>query len=160
MNWTVEQLIAHYERQGMSPPEALARVLDTTKEKMRKYRSRKKEVDGYMFDSCAEAEFYTRLIFERNAGLVADLELQPRFLLQEGFRGENGKWNRPIEYVADFQFLRILPDHLGDQTIVVDVKSAGTMTPLFRLKHKLFRKRYPLVLLELWAKRGKEWTQL
>ena len=36
---------------------------------------------------------------------ISDLELQPRFLLQESFK-KNGKTYRKIEYVADFAYSR------------------------------------------------------
>lgn len=106
-----------------------------------KYNARKKELDGHVFDSTAEARRYTQLKEEQRLGLISALELQPRFLLQEGFRDESGKWVRKIEYVADFRYLR------GGAEIVEDAK--GMATPLFTLKLKLFRAKFRKVRLDV-----------
>lgn len=129
------------QRMNLDP---IAGLRDTPAPK-EKYGRRKKEVDGIIFDSTAEARAYVQLKAMRDAGEIEDLVLQPRFLLQDGFRDLTGKWHRKIEYVADFSYDR-LPDHVR---VVVDVK--GVKVPVFLLKEKLFRKRYPDVLLELWG---------
>ena len=100
---------------------------------MSKYRARKTEIDGIKFDSKKEAKRYTELkLLERN-GDIEKLTLQPRFLLQEGFR-KNGKAYRKIEYVADFMYQQ------DGKLIVEDVK--GMKTDVYKLKQKLFEKRY------------------
>ena len=100
-----------------------------------KYHSRKVELDGNTFDSQKEAGRYAELKLLLRAGEILKIELQPEFVLQEGFR-HNGKWHRPIAYRADFRIT--YPD--GRQ-VVIDTK--GFKTPEYRLKLKLLLKRYP-----------------
>ena len=100
-----------------------------------KYRSKKVEVDGITFDSQKEANRYQELLLEKRAGLVLDIELQPSFELQEGYR-DAGKWVRPIVYIADFRVT-----YADGRVVVIDTK--GFRTKEYRLKKKLFRRRYP-----------------
>lgn len=68
-----------------------------------KYKNKKTQVDMYVFDSIAESRRYKELALLERAGEIKDLQLQPRFLLQESFK-KNGKTYRKIEYVADFMY--------------------------------------------------------
>lgn len=68
-----------------------------------KYKNKKTQVDMYVFDSIAESRRYKELALLEKAGEIKDLQLQPRFLLQESFK-KNGKTYRKIEYVADFMY--------------------------------------------------------
>lgn len=70
---------------------------------MNKYRNKKTQVDMYVFDSIAESKRYKELALLQRAGEIQNLELQPRFLLQESFK-KNGKTYRKIEYIADFMY--------------------------------------------------------
>lgn len=70
---------------------------------MNKYRNKKIQVDMYVFDSIAESKRYKELKLLERAGEISELELQPKFLLQEGFK-KNGKTYRKIEYIADFMY--------------------------------------------------------
>ena len=70
---------------------------------MNKYKNKKTQVDMYVFDSIAESKRYRELKLLERVGEIKDLELQPRFLLQESFR-KNGKTYRKIEYRADFMY--------------------------------------------------------
>lgn len=101
---------------------------------MNKYRNKKVIVDGKKFDSKKEGDRYKELRLLERAGEISDLELQPRFLLQDKFK-KNGKAYRKIEYVADFKYIE------NGKTIVEDVK--GMQTDVFKLKHKIFEKTYP-----------------
>ena len=101
---------------------------------MNKYRNKKIIVDDYIFDSIQESRRYKELKLLLRAGKIKDLELQPHFLLQEGFK-KNGKTYRKIEYIADFKYIE------NGKTIVEDVK--GLQTDVFKIKHKLFEKKYP-----------------
>lgn len=96
-----------------------------------KYHNTKTEVDGIRFDSKKEANRYCELKLLERQGLIANLELQPVFVLQEG-KGLT------IKYKADFRYLE--PD---GNYVVEDVKSKGTMTAVYRLKKKLLLKQYP-----------------
>lgn len=70
---------------------------------MNKYRNKKVQVDMYVFDSIAESRRYKELKILERAGEISNLELQPKFLLQDSFK-KNGKTFRKIEYVADFMY--------------------------------------------------------
>lgn len=101
---------------------------------MSKYRNKKVQVDRYIFDSIRESQRYKELKLLERAGTITDLELQPRFLLQDSFK-KNGRTFRKIEYIADFKYIE------NGKTIVEDVK--GMQTDVFKLKHKIFEKVYP-----------------
>lgn len=101
---------------------------------MNKYRNKKVIVDGKKFDSKKEGDRYKELKLLERAGEISNLELQPRFLLQDKFK-KNGKTYRKIEYVADFKYIE------NGKAIVEDVK--GMQTDVFKLKHKIFEKTYP-----------------
>ena len=105
-----------------------------------KYRNQKTQMDMYVFDSAKEAQRYRELTLLERAGEISNLELQPRFLLQESFK-KNGKTYRKIEYVADFRYAE------NGKTIVEDVK--GLQTDVFKIKHKLFEKKYPELELKI-----------
>lgn len=100
-----------------------------------KYRAKKAKVDGIKFDSKREANRYCELKLLEKANEIRNLELQPRFLLQDKFVDKHGKTHRKIEYVADFMYV----DKDGKK-IVEDVK--GMMTDVYKLKKKLFLNLY------------------
>lgn len=95
---------------------------------MSKYRNRKTEVDGILFDSRKEATRYGALKLAERAGMVRDLKLQVPFKLEV-----NGVL--VCTYKADF----VYEDKFGSQwkRIVEDCK--GYQTPVYRLKKKLMR---------------------
>ena len=103
--------------------------------KYSKYNAKKTIVDGHPFDSKREAERYCDLKLFLRAGEINNLELQPRFLLQDKFVDKQGNKHRKIEYVADFLYI----DKCG-KTIVEDVK--GVLTDVYKLKKKMFLKIY------------------
>lgn len=107
---------------------------------MNKYRNKKVILDDYVFDSIQESRRYKELKLLLKAKEIQDLELQPHFLLQESFK-KNGKTYRKIEYIADFKYKE------NGKTIVEDVK--GMQTDIFKLKHKLFEKKYPELELRI-----------
>lgn len=98
-----------------------------------KYGASKTVIDGIKFDSKKEADFYAELKLLEKAEVISDLVLQPVFVLQDAFVCK-GKKIRAITYVADFKYRQ------GDKTVVVDVK--GMRTDVYKLKRKLFLKRY------------------
>ena len=107
---------------------------------MSKYHNKKVQVDMYVFDSIAESKRYKELKLLEQAREISELELQPRFLLQEGFK-KNGKTFRKIEYIADFQYIE------NGRLVIEDVK--GKETEVFKLKRKLFEHEYPDYELKL-----------
>ena len=113
-----------------------------------KYNAKKVEIDGIKFDSKAEGEYYLHLKQQVTERQILGFERQKRMLLQEGFNveGVNGKI-RPIFYVVDF----IITENYGTLTYV-DVK--GMETDVFKLKKKLFMKRYNTALLKVKKTKG------
>jgi len=113
------------------------------KKRRSKYGNKKIEVDGYKFDSKAEAKYYQQLKWLQEHGEIKSFKLQPRYILQEAFE-KDGKKHRAIEYVADFEV-----HYSNGDIVVVDVK--GHETQVFKIKRKLFEKKYPykLVLVKL-----------
>lgn len=100
-----------------------------------KYRAKKTVVDGIEFDSKRESERYCELKLLEKANEIRNLELQPRFLLQDKFKDKTGKTHRKIEYVADFLYI----DKAG-RNVVEDVK--GVLTDVYKIKKKMFLKIY------------------
>lgn len=95
-------------------------------------------MDGITFDSKAEMNRYWELRVLEKQGLIADLELQPEYVLQEAFI-HNGKKIQAIKYRADFRYL----DTLRKRIVVEDVKAKTYQTEIYKLKKKLLLKRYP-----------------
>lgn len=93
-------------------------------------------MDGITFDSKAEMNRYWELKILEKKGLIAGLELQLEYVLQEAFI-HNGKKIQPIKYRADFRYR----DTLRNRIIVEDCK--GMATEVYKLKKKLLLKRYP-----------------
>jgi len=98
-----------------------------------KYKNKKVIYDGIKFDSLLEMRRYKELVILRDLGEIRNLELQPKFLLQDKFRHE-GKGIRAIHYVADFKYIR------GNTVIVEDAK--GMETDVYKIKKKLFLNQY------------------
>lgn len=106
-----------------------------SKPKRSKYGNKKTTLDGIVFDSKAEAKYYQQLKWLQECKEILFFRTQPRYLLQESFE-KDGKTHRKIEYVADFEV------HRKDGSIeVIDVK--GAETDVFKMKEKMFHKRYP-----------------
>lgn len=101
---------------------------------MNKYHNNKITVDGIKFDSKDEAKFYEALKDRKSKREILNFELQPKFVLQEGFK-KNGKTYKQITYKADFRVYM-----LDGSSYVVDVK--GMLTDVFALKLKLYNARY------------------
>lgn len=103
-----------------------------------KYKNKKIQVDMYVFDSIAESKRYKELALLERAGEIKDLQLQPRFELQESFKYQNNTI-RSISYIADFQYY----DCNTNKIVVEDVKSLITKKDkVYAIKKKLFLKKY------------------
>lgn len=102
---------------------------------MHKYHAVPSVVDNIRFDSKAEARRFEELKLLQKAGAIKRFQLQPSFILLDAYTKPNGEKVRPIIYKADFEVF--YPDHVE----IEDVK--GVETPIFKLKRKMFEKRYP-----------------
>ena len=113
-------------------------------EGMNKYHARKTEIDGIAFDSQAEARRYQELIMLVRAGEITGLAVHPRYVLLDPFVYQ-GKRVRGIEYEPDFVYRE------RGATIAEDVKGGHnvTATRTFEIKAKLFRHRYPDIILRI-----------
>jgi hypothetical protein len=105
------------------------KFINEPKPKVNKYGAEKTPVDGILFDSKAEANYYSELKLRQRAGDIKAFVIQPRFLLVEANNG-----NRRAEYRADFGIVE------NDGTFtVVDVK--GMETAMFKIKRKMFEEQ-------------------
>lgn len=100
-----------------------------------KYRNRKTEVDGILFDSKREAARYAELKMLERAGEIRGLELQPVFPV-----AVNGQ--KICKYIADFRYT----DRAGRE-VVEDAK--GVKTDVYRLKKKLVRALFGIEIEEV-----------
>lgn len=98
-----------------------------------KYHAKKATVDGITFDSRKEAGRYLTLKAMEEDGLIGNLRRQVRYELIPAF-DVDGKHYRPVFYVADFVYTA------DGKEVVEDVK--GMKTDVYRLKSKLFARRY------------------
>jgi hypothetical protein len=121
--------ISEAKKMGIKIPKDLER-------QDRKYKNLKPQIDGITFDSQKEANYYCELKIRKRIGEIEDFELQPGFLLQEGFRDKLGKWHRPIKYRADFRV-----KYFDGREEIIDTK--GKRTASYQIKKKLLLKHYP-----------------
>ena len=127
MNWTEEQFAEYQKRTGA----AIEPV------KKSKYNNRKTIVDGISFDSALEADKYSELKLSLKMGVINGFCRQAEFILQEGFG-----LTKPITYLADFVVF-----NLDGTAEVIDTK--GFCTETFKIKHKLFKAKFPRMELKL-----------
>jgi len=99
-----------------------------------KFGNHKTEVGGIVFDSGREANRYLELKLLQRGGAISNLELQPKFVLQEPFTRGTVKY-RAITYVADFRYIE------NGAEVVEDAK--GYATPEYLLKKKLLLAKWP-----------------
>lgn len=109
--------------------------------KPHKYRAQPVIVDGIRFDSKREAARYGELVLLARAGQIRALDVHPVFVLQDKFTRPDGKRVRAIKYEGDFAYVE------NGKQVVEDTK--GVETQVFRLKQKMFWKRYPHIELRV-----------
>jgi len=141
MNWSTAQVADVYKRRGDPCPVQTA-CGDGLKP--HKYHAQPVTIDDHRFDSILEARHYQALKILAEKGRISNLELQPRFVLQPKFKLPSGRTQRAIVFKGDFRFTE------NGRDTVVDSK--GFETPMFRLKQKLFRVKYPEIDLQIWGK--------
>lgn len=110
-----------------------------------KYKSKKTEVDGIVFDSKKEAKRYLELKAMMEAGEIQNLELQKKYVLIPSQKRLVGGKMKVIErecaYKADFTY------KVGDMTVVEDTK--GFKTKDYIIKRKLMLKVYGIQIREV-----------
>ncbi len=140
MNWSVKQYKEFLQRRGLNDTAGILDKIENSSEKSKplKYRNVKVPLDDHCFDSKREADVYCNLKACCSAGVISDLQLQPRFLLQDAFVDRFGKKQRAVYYIADFSYR-----DSDNRLVVVDVKSKATQAnAVYRLKRKFFLFRY------------------
>jgi len=144
----------------------------TPRKKMGKIKHIKTEIDGIMFDSIMESNYYLKCKKDLEVGLISKLELQPAYILQEKFmkidgqiiygtdpdfdkikRKSKAKTIQAIKYIADFKIT--YPD---GRVRIVDTK--GKATADFEIKRKMFEAKYPMYCLDviIWDKYNVDWV--
>lgn len=142
------------------------------KDTMGKIKHKKTEIDGIIFASKLEAQYYEKLKQDLKDGKIKEFSLQPEFILQEKFivvdgeviYGSNKDFDkikrktkaetvRQIKYIGDF----LITDNDGQQR-VVDTK--GKSTTEFEIKKKMFYAKFPMYKLEIliYNKKANEWV--
>ena len=125
-------------------------------QKGNKFKAKKIEVDGLKFDSLKESRRYQELLLLERAGEIKDLQTQVKYVLiptqrepdTVGVRGgiKKGKTiEKECSYYADF----VYTDTTTERTVVEDVKSPVTRTPVYRLKKKLMLFVYGIQVKEI-----------
>lgn len=99
--------------------------------KKNKFNAIKVHADGYTFDSKAEYQRYCELKLLYAAGKISHLVVHPKYDLMD------------CNYVGDFMYRE------NDKCVIEDVKSRATLTPISRLKMKMFRRMFPNIELRI-----------
>lgn len=116
-----------------------------------KYRNKRVEYEGNMFDSQAELDYYQYLKYLQSKWDVVKIELQPTYELQPKYETKNWEKIAAIKYKADFEVL-----YSNWFVDVVDVKWLPTETAL--MKRKVFMYKYPEKKLSWIIKFRWEWV--
>lgn len=119
-----------------------------------KYRNEKTEIDGIIFASRKEGNYYLRLKDQRSRGEIKDFKMQVPFILvpsQTDFKTVFDKKGLPkkkeycvelqVKYVADF-----VVEHLDGTFEVIDTK--GMRDTVYKIKRKLMRHVHGIVIKE------------
>lgn len=107
--------------------------------KRHKYGAKRTQApDGTWFASKAECARYLELSLLKRAGMIKDLQIQPRFKLEA-----NGE--HIAVYVGDFSYVRT--GDPGGRLTVEDVK--GVRTDVFKLKQRLMKVLLGLDVVEV-----------
>jgi protein associated with RNAse G/E len=131
MNWTEDQYQDYVKSRGKD-----IETKDKAPKKA-KYNNKHVRVDGIVFDSGKEAEYYNTLKLLMRAGAISGFCMQPAFVLVEGNDTE-----KAITYSADFIVLK--PDGTYE---IVDTK--GYETEQWKRTYKMFRLKYPELELKV-----------
>lgn len=98
-------------------------------------RSKKCTYEGLSFDSLTERDYFKFLKQKELKGEIFNLEIQKNFLLQEGFKLDDGTKVREISYTCDQYYT-----DKDSKIHIVDVKGAEiTITEAFKLRFKMLK---------------------
>ena len=98
-----------------------------------KYKNQKIIIDGILFDSQKEGNYYLYLVQQKKDGKIKDFKIKEKWTLIESQEGPDGYvWERPCTYTCDF----VVYNNDGSKD-VIDVKSPATKTDAYKIKRKL-----------------------
>lgn len=126
MNWSEQDYEDYLHKNGVQPEP----------EKKPKYRNNRVKVDGILFDSQKEADFYSDLKLQLRMGTIRGFCRQPEFILLAGLGAV-----RPETYRADF-----IVFNLDGTAEIIDTK--GFCTEAFKIKRKQFIDKFPMLELK------------
>lgn len=151
LNWTEEEYAKILETKCRE--QRVLNILNNSAKKEKgiknqkksKYHNQKTELDGILFDSKKESQYYSKLKIMKMTGEIKDFERQVKYVLQDSFK-LNGKAYREIYYKADFVI-----EHLDGTKEVVDVKASKYFQDsVYKLKKKMFIKKYGIEIKEVY----------
>lgn len=125
-----------------------------------KYKNKKIEVNGIVYDSKKEMQRHQQLLIKQETGWIRDLQTQVKYVLipaqyetfprygKKGKHLKDGKklLEKEISYIADFVYFDVEEDRI----IVEDVKSAITRkNPLYVAKRKMMLYFHNIIIREI-----------
>jgi hypothetical protein len=140
MNWTLAHIEALKKAGKIRGYKILGKDPDKPSARKPKFRNKKVEYEGIVFDSRKEYSRYRELLLLQKAGKIGQLRLQVRFLLIEANEKE-----KKCEYIADFVYVDTVKG-----VIVEDVKSEATRKlPTYIMKRKLMKSVHNIEIREV-----------
>ena len=98
---------------------------------------KKRTLNGHEFSSDLEFRYYKYLLGLQEQGIVKQIELQPKYILQEKYtRKSDNKKILAIYYISDFR-----TTYMDNSVVVVDTK--GNPDNIAILKRKMMEYLYP-----------------
>ena len=112
---------------------------------MNKYKNKKIEIDGIVFDSKAEAQRWQQLKLLERVGQIGNLRRQVKYVLIPAQKIDGKTVERECSYYADFCYFR------NGELIAEDVKGyrKGQAYQLFSIKRKLMLEKYGIRVKEI-----------
>mgnify|MGYP002624224791 CR=1 FL=1 len=112
-----------------------------------KFRAKKTEVNGIVFDSKKEADRYFDLCMLEKAGEIKDLKRQVEYELIPTHVKSDGKKEQKCTYIADFTYI----NNKTGGFVVEDVKGLkkGASYQVFVIKRKLMLDRWGIEIKEV-----------
>lgn len=107
-----------------------------------KYKNKKVEINGMVFDSKKEASRYWELLMLQDGGVIKDLEVHKKYPLIPSQKGVIRN-ERPVYYVADFVYY----DNEKKKEVVEDTK--GFLTKDYIIKRKLMKYIHDVEIVEI-----------
>lgn len=119
-------------------------------------KSKKCTYKGMNFDSLTECAYFKYLEEKQSKGEIFNLEIQKNFLLQEGFRMDDGTKIQQISYTCDQYYI----DKKG-RINIVDVKGAEMLiSEPFKLRFKMLKNLHRDWIYHVVIKYDGQWIDL